>query len=90
MMTRTIKRKLLKARMNLNSTIQRILDINRNRKKLPYLDDATVRKKNLDLELKVLNKVAEQQATLIKKYEQVLEQNKTQINPNMAVQASQA
>lgn len=79
MMTRSIKRKLLKARINLNHTIQKILDINRNRKKLPFSKNADLRKKNLELELKVLNKIAEQQATLIKKYESALEQIPQQV-----------
>ena len=72
MMTRLIKRRLLKAKMTLNQTIQKILDINRNRKKLPYFEDATLRRKNLELELKILNKLAEQQVTLIKRYENAL------------------
>ena len=72
MMTRLIKRRLLKAKMTLNQTIQKILDINRNRKKLPYFEDANLRRKNLELELKILNKLAEQQVTLIKRYETAL------------------
>ena len=72
MMTRSIKRKLVKAKISLNHTIQRILDINRQRKKLHYLQNPSKKKENLDDELRVLNKLAEHQVGLIKRYEKEL------------------
>jgi hypothetical protein len=73
-MSITIKRRLLKAKMTLHQTIQSILNINRSRKKLPFLSDEQVQPKSneLDSELKVLNKIAAQQARLIQHYEAAL------------------
>ena len=73
-MSITIKRRLLKAKMTLHQTIQSILNINRNRKKLPFLSDELAQPKSseLDSELKVLNKIAAQQARLIQHYEAAL------------------
>ena len=68
-MTRSMKRRLIRARIKLNQTIQQILEINRNRKKLPFQQNATQVKEGMDEELKVLNKIAEQQAKLIQHYE---------------------
>lgn len=72
MMTRSLKRRLLKARITLNQVIQKILEINRKKKTLPYLKNAAESKQVLNEELKLLNKIAEQQAKLIKHYETVL------------------
>ncbi|MEM6378162.1 MAG: hypothetical protein AAF705_08110 [Bacteroidota bacterium] len=70
-----MKRRLIRARIKLNQTIQQILEINRSRKKLPYYRNATDLKSNMDERLKVLNKIAEQQAKLIKHYEAKLEEH---------------
>ena len=72
MKTRSIKRKLVKARIALNQTVQKILDINRKRKNLLNLENAVMKKQNLETELRVLNKLAEHQAVLIKKYEMAI------------------
>lgn len=74
MMTRTIKRRLLRARIKLNQTIQSILNINRTRKHLVHLDpvDAVDKSVSLQEELKVLNKIAANQAKLIQHYENSL------------------
>ncbi len=74
MMTRTIKRKLLKAKITLNQTIQSILDINRTRKQLNFLSSrkAEARELSLEEELKVLNRLAAQQAKLVQHYENAL------------------
>lgn len=64
-----MKRRLLRAKIKLNQTIQQILEINRKRQKLPYLQDAAERRSDMEQELKVLNKIAEHQAKLIKHYE---------------------
>ena len=72
MMRRTIKRRLVKARIALHQTIQKILDINRKKKELPYHEDVKTKDAALNVELKVLNKIAEQQALMVKKYERSL------------------
>lgn len=72
MITRSMKRRLLRARITLNQTIQKILEINRKKKGLPYLQNAREEQENLYEELKVLNKIAEHQAKLIKHYEMAL------------------
>ena len=80
-MTRSNKRRLIRARIKLNQTLQQILDINRNRKKLPFLKNALVAKESLDERLKVLNKTAEHQVKLIKHYEAKLENMEQQDEP---------
>ena len=72
MTKRSMKRRLIRARIALNQTIQKILDVNRNRKRLSFTNDPIQREKVLDEELRVLNKVAHQQALLIEHYENVL------------------
>ncbi|NRB53374.1 MAG: hypothetical protein HRU41_37310 [Saprospiraceae bacterium] len=72
MMRRTIKRRLVKARIALHQTIQKILDINRKKKELPHQEDVETKDAALNVELKVLNKIAEQQAMMVKKYEKSL------------------
>lgn len=64
-----IKRKLLRTKILLGQTLQKILDINKKKKKLPYLENRTEIEENLQMELKVLNKIADQQFRLIKHYE---------------------
>ncbi len=82
MMTRSIKRKLVKAKISLNHTIQKILDINRRRKNLSYLKDPLKQEENLETELKVLNKLAEHQVGLIKKYERELSVEPKRMKPH--------
>ncbi|MCB0578162.1 MAG: hypothetical protein KDD10_02480 [Phaeodactylibacter sp.] len=72
MTKRSVKRRLIRARIALNQTIQKILDVNRNRKRLSFTNDPTQREKVLNEELRVLNKVARQQASLVEHYESVL------------------
>ena len=74
MVRRSIKRKLVKARIILNQTIQKILEINHNRKRLRYLKNAQLKEADLNQELKILNKIAAQQARLIRHYEDRLYQ----------------
>ncbi len=74
-MTKSIKRRLLRARISLNQTLQKILDINRKRKRLSFTKDPSGTNEALSEELKVLNKLAEQQARLIRKYENSLAEN---------------
>lgn len=75
-MKRSIKRKLVRAKVALNTTIGKILDINRRRKRLQALDDPSVKEEELNRELKLLNKIADRQAQLIRKYEDSLAQEK--------------
>jgi len=72
MVTKSTKRRLLKAKMILNQTIQKILEINHSRKRLSYFKDTVHREDNLNQELKILNKIAAQQARLIRHYEDTL------------------
>lgn len=67
-----MKIRLIKARIALNQTIQKILDVNRNRKRLSFTNDPIQREEVLNEELRVLNKVAQQQALLVEHYENVL------------------
>lgn len=71
MMKRTIKRRWLKAKIALSQTMQRILDINRQRKVLPTIPHFRDQEKALQEELRLLNKLAEQQALLIRRYESI-------------------
>ena len=71
-MTKSIKRRLLKAKITLNHTIHKILQINHSRKRLPYLEDGRFKERALNEELKVLNKIAAQQARLVRHYEETL------------------
>ena len=71
-MKRSIKRRLIRAKITLNSTLQKILDINRSRKQLPYLNNPDKTQRELKEELRVLNKIAEKQALLIRHYEDSL------------------
>lgn len=72
MITRSMKRRLLRARITLNQTIQKILDINKKKKTLPYNPNARQEVREINEELRVLNKIAEHQAKLIKHYETAL------------------
>lgn len=73
MIKKSIKRRLLRARITLNHTVQKILDINRSRKRLEYSREAEKRQLLLNEELRMLNKMAEQQARLIQHYEGILQ-----------------
>ena len=77
MVRRSIKRKLVKARIILNQTIQKILEINHNRKRLRFLKNAQLKEADLNQELKILNKIAAQQARLIRHYEDTLYQRES-------------
>lgn len=68
-MRKSINTKLVRAKVALNTTIEKILDINRKRKKLQI----AVEEDELNQELKLLNKIADRQAKLVRKYETSLE-----------------
>jgi len=67
--TRSMKRRLLKARILLSQTVQKILDINKTRKKFSIHKNTHTTKEDFKEELKVLNRIAEHQAQLIRLYE---------------------
>ena len=73
MVTYKIKRRLLRARVVLNQAIRQILEINRIRKQLPFFQNREAKEKEIEQDLKLLNKIAQQQAVLIRKYEDELE-----------------
>jgi hypothetical protein len=64
-----MKRRLVRARIALNQTIHRILEINRKRKRLTFSTNPGEKEERLAEQLKVLNKTAEQQASLVRRYE---------------------
>ncbi len=74
MKSRIIKRRLVKARSALNQTIQKILDISRKKKTIPFTPDPESKEAVIGEELWLLNKLAKQQAQLIKHYETTLVQ----------------
>lgn len=65
----SVKKKLLRTKYALGQTIQRILEINKKRKKLPFFRNKEKKEEVLEYDLVVLNKIADKQARLIKKYE---------------------
>lgn len=75
-MKRSIKRKLVRAKVALNTTIGKILDINRKRKRLQTIEGFAGKEEELSQELKLLNKIADRQAKIIRKYEDSLAQEK--------------
>jgi hypothetical protein len=71
-MTRTqLLRKFIKTRMALAETMQRIMDLNKFRKKTSTMPEVAS-PELLAEELKVLNATAEIQATVLKRYESKL------------------
>lgn len=72
MMKRALKHRLLRAKIKLNHTLKQILDINYRRRKLPYLPNPANREAALEEELKVLNRIADQQARLVRYYEVII------------------
>lgn len=63
------KRKWLRARISLRETMYNILKINRERKKLPYSKNPEKKEARLNDELRILNKLADKQAKLVRLYE---------------------
>jgi len=72
MKSRSLKRRLVKARSALSQTIQKILDISRKKKSIPYAPNPEIKEADMGEELWMLNKLAKQQAHLVKHYETVL------------------
>ena len=77
-MSKSIKRRLYRAKDLLHQTINKILEINVKRKRM---EEANQQEDNDDAyveELRVLNKIAAQQAKLIKLYERELDNGQRQ------------
>ena len=71
-MSKSIKRRLYRAKGLLHQTINKILEINVRRKRLEEADQQGDNDEWVE-ELRVLNKIAAQQAKLIKLYERELD-----------------
>lgn len=67
MSTKSIKRKWLKTKIALNETVQKILEINRYRKRMQQLRSCPI-DRDFDEELKVLNATAEMQSRVLQHY----------------------
>ncbi len=63
----SMKQRLLNAKSALTATIQKILDLNKSLRKAPFEGPAI--QQELKQELKLLNKVADQQAKIVQLYE---------------------
>lgn len=72
MTTRSLKRKWLKTQIALRQTIQQILTINRKRRQIPHSKNRDVKRRQLEEELRVLNAIADNQARVLRTYEQKL------------------
>jgi hypothetical protein len=73
MVTKSIKERLLRAKEILNEALHKLMEINRLKKQLPFLKDREKKEEELSVELKMLNKIVNQQAGLIRKYEDQLQ-----------------
>ncbi len=69
---RDMLRKLRRAKRILNLTIRRMLDINKAQKNATKTQHELPQQENLREELKILNKIADQQAQLVRVYESQL------------------
>ncbi len=65
----SIKKKLLRTRYALSQTVQKILEINRKRKNLTFFKNSKKKEESLEQDLDLLNKIAERQHRLLRKYE---------------------
>ena len=72
-MSRTIIKKMLKAKDALNHTIQKILEINRKQKQLLQFKSELQKQQTLNEELRLLNKMAATQARIVRHYESMLD-----------------
>jgi hypothetical protein len=73
MVTKSIKERLLRAKEILQEALHKLMEINRLKKQLPFLKDREKKEEELGVELKMLNKIVNQQAVLIRKYEDQLQ-----------------
>jgi len=71
-----VKKRLLKAKFALTETVEKILDINRKRKRLKLLEGGDTKERKLEMELEMLNDLAEQQAHILRKYETMIQRKK--------------
>lgn len=73
---RDMLRKLRRAKRILDLTVKRMLDINKAQKKATKTHYELPEPENIREELKMLNKIANQQARLVRTYEHVLVQER--------------
>ncbi|KAA3626747.1 MAG: hypothetical protein DWQ02_20245 [Bacteroidetes bacterium] len=79
----SMKKKLLRTKYALNQTVQKILEINRKRKNLTFFKNSKKKEEILEQDLVLLNKIAERQARLVRKYERLIAtSSEGQHNPN--------
>jgi hypothetical protein len=72
-MSRTIIKKMLKAKKALNHTIQKILEINQKQKQRLQFNRELQQQQTFNEELRLLNKMAASQARIIRHYETILD-----------------
>lgn len=73
MKRRLIKRKLLRTRLSLEQTLKQILNINRKRRFINSLPEPAKAEADLEVELRILNQTASNQAQLLRRLERSLE-----------------
>ncbi|MCB0651574.1 MAG: hypothetical protein KDC85_09900 [Saprospiraceae bacterium] len=67
-----IKKKFLRTKYALSQTVHKILEINKKRKNLSFFKNSKKKEEILEQDLVLLNKIAEKQANLLRKYEQII------------------
>jgi hypothetical protein len=73
MKRRLIKRKLLRTRISLEQTLKQILNINRKRRFINSLPEPDKAQADLEVELRILNQTASNQAQLVRRLKRRLE-----------------
>jgi hypothetical protein len=68
----SMKKKLLRTKYALNQTVEKILEINRKRKNLSFFKNRKKKEEVLEQDLLLLNKIAERQARMVRKYERLI------------------
>ena len=69
----SIKHKLIRARIALKHTVEKLLDINKERTKLQKSESKLNQTVELAAEVKLLNRIIRHKVRMIQKYEAVLE-----------------
>ncbi len=82
----SIKKKLLRTKYALSQTVQKILEINRKRKNLSFFKNSKKKEETLEQDLFLLNKIAERQARLVRKYERSIAVNDQDQSPQHFMQ----
>lgn len=82
----SIKKKLLRTKYALSQTVQKILEINKKRKNLSFFKNSKKKEENLEQDLFLLNKIAERQARLVRKYERSIALSEQSQDPRHMMQ----